>query len=118
MTAGLHGIDTADTKIVTVTLAPGTHVFRLDYFQGPGDVGLILLMSTTTAAAAQPISPSALSHSAVRNLTAGHIWPFAVHLHISCRLLIPLPAPDIRQLPRSISSCCLAQHESHSQQQL
>ena len=50
-----------------MTLAPGPHALRLDYFQGPGDVGLTLLVSTTTAAAAQPISPSALSHSAVRH---------------------------------------------------
>lgn len=68
LTAGLHGYDAAHTKTATLTLAPGLHALRLDYFQGPGNVGLTLLMSTTTAAAAQPISPSALSHSAVRNL--------------------------------------------------
>ncbi len=73
LTAGLHGYDAAHTKTATVTLAPGPHALRLDYFQGAGNVGLTLLMSTGTAAAAQPISPSALSHSAVRRPKIG-LW--------------------------------------------
>ena len=98
LTAGLHGYNAAHTKSVTVTLAPGPHALRLDYFQGAGNVGLTLLMSTTTAAAAQPISPSALSHSAVRNpkfLIASNVFlPFAHVLQMgdACPNAVQLPS--------------------------
>ena len=68
--AGLHGFG-SHPGTATMTLAPGPHALRVDYFQGPGYVGLMVLMSTTTAAAAQPISPSMLSHPAVRGLRSG-----------------------------------------------
>ena len=78
--AGIHAY--GKVAMANVTLGPGPHTLRVDYFQGPAKVALSVMVAPTpaaamstaavhlaaamAAAAAAPIDPSILSHSAVR----------------------------------------------------
>jgi hypothetical protein len=80
----MTGVHAYGTKVAmaTVTLSPGPHALRVDYFQNLQKVALSVMVAATpaaamhtaavhvaaamAAAAAAPIDPSTLSHSAVR----------------------------------------------------
>ena len=69
-----------DVEMATVTLSPGPHALRVDYFQDTGYVALSVMFAPISAAntaavhlaaaaaadAAVPIDSSMLTHSAVR----------------------------------------------------